>query len=126
MMKQEFEQLVGKTVEWDVFKMYEAMYMATDLSKQEFVKLLNIKAIPEDPAAIAAREAAQMRNDEYRAQLRALIAIRDDHLENSRRNQKAGLTIFAQSERYQAQECDRAIRELRWFIKSCTRRSVNV
>lgn len=126
MMKQEFEQLIGKTVEWDVFKMYEAMYMAVDLPKQEFVKLLNIKMIPEDPAAVAAREAAQIRNEEYRAQIRALIAIRDNHLENSRMHRKAGLTIFAQSERYQAQECDRAIRELRWFIKSCTRRSVNV
>ncbi len=120
MMKQEFEQLVGKTVEWDVFKMYEAMYMATDLSKQDFVNLLNIKVIPEDPAAVAAREAAEKRKLEYKAQLRALITIRDGHLENCRRNRKAGLTIFAASERYQAQECDRAIRELRWFIRSCT------
>jgi hypothetical protein len=120
MMKQEFEQLIGKTVEWDVFKMYEAMYMATELSKQEFVNLLNIRAIPEDPAAIAAREAAERRRAEYRAQLRALTTIRDGHLENYRMNRKAGLTIIAASDRYQAQECDRAIRELRWFIKTCT------
>lgn len=120
MMKQEFEELVGKTVEWDVFKMYEAMYMATDLSKQEFVKLLNIKAIPEDPEVVAAREANERRKLEYKAQLRALMTIRDNHMDNYRRNMKTGLTVFAQSERYQAQECDRAIRELRWFIKTCT------
>lgn len=120
MMKQEFEQLIGKTVEWDVFKMYEAMYMATELSKQEFVNLLNVRAIPEDPAVVAAREANERRKLEYRAQLRTLITIRDGHLENYKMNRKAGLTIIAASDRYQAQECDRAIRELRWFIKTCT------
>lgn len=120
MMKQEFEQLIGKTVEWDVFKMYEAMYMVTDLPKQEFVNLLNIKAIPEDPAAVAAREAAERRRLEYKAQLRALKVMRDTHSENYRRNMKSGLTVFAASERYQVQECDRAIRELRWFIRTCT------
>lgn len=120
MMKQEFEQLIGKTVEWDVFKMYESMYMATNLSKQDFVNLLNIRAIPEDPAVVAAREANERRKLEYKTQLRALQTIRDNHLDNYRRNMKTGLTVFAQSERYQAQECDRAIRELRWFIKTCT------
>lgn len=118
MMKHEFEQLIGKVVTWDVFKMYEAMYTATDLTKQEFVKLLNIKAIPEDPAVAAARAANKLRLLEYKAQLRDLVAIRDTHMDNYRQNKKNGMTFFTESERYQAQECERSIKELRWFIKN--------
>lgn len=47
MMKQEFEKLIGKEVEYETFEMYEKMYNAVDVDKQTFVKMLNIKAIPE-------------------------------------------------------------------------------
>lgn len=58
MMKQEFEQLVGKEVTVETFEMYEAMYMALpeSVNKQQFVAMLNITAIPEDPAAVERRE----------------------------------------------------------------------
>lgn len=58
MMKQEFEAMVGKEVTVETFEMYERMYMLTPetVSKQEFVKMLNIDAIPEDPKAIERRK----------------------------------------------------------------------
>lgn len=60
MMKCEFEQMIGKEVSAETFAMYNKMYMATDLSKQDFVKLLNIKAIPESAEAIERREKANL------------------------------------------------------------------
>lgn len=58
MMKQEFEQMVGKEVSYETFEMYEKMYMALpeSVNKQQFVEMLNLKAIPEDPAAVERRE----------------------------------------------------------------------
>lgn len=45
MMKQEFEKLAGYEVSAEDYKnVIEPMYMATNLSKQEFVKSINRKA----------------------------------------------------------------------------------
>lgn len=45
MMKQEFERLAGYEVSAEDYNnIIEPMYMATDLSKQEFVKTINRKA----------------------------------------------------------------------------------
>lgn len=45
MMKQEFEALAGYEVSYDDYvKIIEPMYLATELSKQDFVKTLNKKA----------------------------------------------------------------------------------
>ena len=44
MMKQEFEKIAGYEVSWeDYSKVIEPMYMATDMSKQDFVKCLDEK-----------------------------------------------------------------------------------
>lgn len=46
MMKEEFERLAKIEVTHETYsKIIEPMYLATDLSKQEFVKLLNLKAL---------------------------------------------------------------------------------
>ncbi|MDO4333060.1 MAG: hypothetical protein Q4C58_10305 [Eubacteriales bacterium] len=46
MMKQEFEKLAKIQVTDETYtKVIEPMYLATDLSKQDFVKLLNLKAL---------------------------------------------------------------------------------
>lgn len=57
MMKCEFEQLIDKEVDDDIFEMYEKMYMALpeNVSKQEFVKTLNVAEIPEGDSAIVRR-----------------------------------------------------------------------
>ena len=45
MMKEEFERLAKIEVSQETYsKVIEPMYLATDLSMQEFVKLLNVKA----------------------------------------------------------------------------------
>ena len=46
MMKQEFEELAKVKVTEEVYsKVIESMYLATDLPKREFIKLLNLKAL---------------------------------------------------------------------------------
>lgn len=57
MLKEEFENLIGKRVTGDTFREYEKMYMSIDRDKREFVAMLNLDAIPEDPAAVEARQA---------------------------------------------------------------------
>lgn len=46
MMKQEFERLAKIEVTEETYtKVIEPMYLATDLSKTDFIKLLNLKAL---------------------------------------------------------------------------------
>ena len=49
MMQSEFEEMIGKQVDFETFHVYEKMYMALPdcYTKQDFVKMLDIKAIPE-------------------------------------------------------------------------------
>ena len=58
MMGCEFETLIGKEVSYETFKMYESMYSALpeNISKVDFVNMLNIKAIPESEEAIERRK----------------------------------------------------------------------
>lgn len=58
MMKSEFEKLIGKEVSYDTFKIYDEMYrvLPENITKEKFVAMLNIEAIPESPEAIARRE----------------------------------------------------------------------
>lgn len=71
MMKQEFEQMVGKEVTYETFEMYEAMYMALpeSVNKQQFVAMLNIAAIPESEEAVARREANEQRKKAIREEI---------------------------------------------------------
>lgn len=57
MLKEEFENLIGKRVTGDTFREYEKMYTSIDRDKREFVAMLNLDAIPEDPEAVEARQA---------------------------------------------------------------------
>lgn len=46
MMWKEFEELAGYEVSFETYdKVIEPMYMATELSKQDFVKIINRKAV---------------------------------------------------------------------------------
>ena len=58
MMKFEFEKLIGKEVSYDTFKIYSEVYrvLPENITKEKFVAMLNIEAIPESPEAIARRE----------------------------------------------------------------------
>ena len=49
MLKQEFEQLIGKEVDYDTYDLYNKMYSALPdaITKHDFVNMINIKNIPE-------------------------------------------------------------------------------
>lgn len=76
MLKEEFENLIGKEVDFEVFRMYEAMYAAAPetVDKRAFVAMLNLDAIPESERAKKAREEKEERLaeiDEKKAELKA-------------------------------------------------------
>lgn len=61
MMKQEFEELAGYEVTWeDYTKIIEPMYMATNLTKQEFVKTINKKRFALRPLKSIVKEMKQI------------------------------------------------------------------
>ncbi len=84
MNKQEFENLIGKEVEQETFEIYEKMYMAIDCDKQTFVKMLNIKEIPESEDAIQRKiefeEATQSLRTEIK-ELQRLVKEKKDNIE---------------------------------------------
>lgn len=61
MMKCEFEEMVGKEVTEETYRIYEQMYTALpeNVTKQQFVAMLDIAAIPESDSAIKRREEAE-------------------------------------------------------------------
>lgn len=61
MMKQEFEELAGYEVTWeDYTKIIEPMYMATNLTKQEFVKTINKKRFALRPLKSIVKEMKEL------------------------------------------------------------------
>lgn len=78
MLKEEFESRIGKRVTMETFREYEKMYLAIDADKDAFVKMLNLDAIPEDPAAVKARAEAAEKIAEARADVQRLKdAVKD-------------------------------------------------
>lgn len=73
MLKNEFEAMIGKQVAWNTFRMYEDMYSACpeNITKQQFVAMLNIEAIPESPEAIARREENERLIQDIKTQIAA-------------------------------------------------------
>lgn len=69
MLKEEFEQRIGKEVDVNIFELYNAMYMSTDLHQDDFCKLLNFEAIPESDIAIQAKKRNAERKEGYMAQM---------------------------------------------------------
>lgn len=71
MLKEEFENMIGKQVTYDTFKLYESMYTALpeNINKQQFVDMLNIDAIPEDPEAIERRKERERFANEVKDQI---------------------------------------------------------
>lgn len=86
MMKQEFEQLIGKEVSYETFRLYEEMYLAApeSVTKQKFVEMLNIDAIPESEDAIERRQRAEARRQELQSQI-AEERVRLHDLQDSRK-----------------------------------------
>ena len=113
MMKCEFETLIGKEVSYETFEMYESMYSALpeNISKVDFVNMLNIKAIPESEEAIERRK----KREEFIKDVKDQIA-----------GKKADIKYFEQeNERYRSyiaeEESKLEIRFYRNWIRSNNR-----
>ena len=113
MMKCEFETLIGKEVSYETFEMYESMYSALpeNISKVDFVNMLNIKAIPESEEAIERRK----KREEFFNDIKDQIA-----------GKKADIKYFEQeNERYRSyiaeEESKEDIKLYRNFIRSNNR-----
>lgn len=77
MMKCEFEEMIGKEVDYKTFEMYERMYSALPehVNKQQFVEMLNIDNIPESTASIQRKKEREELVADYKAKIKEL---RDD------------------------------------------------
>lgn len=87
MMKCEFEKMIEKEVSPETFEMYETMYNALpeSVSKQQFVAMLNVAAIPESESAIARRAERERLIDRITAEIdtqKAEIAEMKKEIEN--------------------------------------------
>lgn len=74
MMKCEFEEMIGKEVEYETYEMYNAMYgsLPEHVTKQEFVKMLNIEVIPESNRSIEAKKEREEFIKKQRARIEEL------------------------------------------------------
>lgn len=109
MLKSEFEFLIGKEVDNNTFAMYENMYMALpdNVDKGEFVSMLNIDAIPEDPEVIERRK----KREEFINDIKDQIA-----------GKKADIKYFErENERYKIMLKDEDCSEMKASIKGWIR-----
>ncbi len=123
MMKQEFEQLIGKEVSYDTFRIYEEMYLAApeSVTKQVFVQMLNIDAIPESEEAIERKEREAERIQQIKrdiADVKEMIKDTKEDLERYKQWSKDD-EYWKSSVRIKRQQLERLqarLRELRWII----------
>lgn len=129
MLKSEFEDMIGKQVTYDTFHMYEDMYSALpeNINKQQFVDMLNIDAIPEDPEAIERRK----ERDRFVSDIKDQIASKRDDIkyfeqENERyrryiteEESKEGIKLYRNcirdNNRY-IEKLRAEVKELKWLI----------
>ena len=123
MMKQEFEQLIGKEVSYDTFRIYEEMYLAApeSVTKQVFVQMLNIDAIPESEEAIERKEREAERIQQIKrdiADVKEMIKDTKEDLERYKQWSKDD-EYWKSSVRIKRQQLERLqarLRELRWIL----------
>lgn len=129
MLKSEFEEMIGKQVTYDTFHMYENMYGALpeNTNKQQFVGMLNIEAIPEDPAAIERRKEREEFVNDIKDQIagkKADIKYFEQENERYRRyiteeESKEGIKLYRNwirgNNRY-IEKLRAEIKELKWLI----------
>ena len=129
MLKSEFENMIGKQVTYNTFHMYEDMYSALpeNINKQQFVDMLNIDAIPEDPEAIERRKERERFASDIKDQIaskRADIKYFEQENERYRRYitedaSKEGIKLYRNcirdNNRY-IEKLRAEVKELKWLI----------
>ena len=129
MLKEEFENMVGKQVTYDTFKLYESMYTALpeNINKQQFVGMLNIDAIPEDPEAIERRKERERFVSDIKDQIaskRADIKYFEQENERYRRymteeKSKEGVKLYRgwiRGNNRHIEQLRAEIKELKWLL----------
>lgn len=129
MLKEEFENMIGKEVDWETYELYNTMYTALpdNIDKQQFVAMLNIDRIPESEASKQRKEERAQLIAQIKAEIefnKSLIRQNEEQIERykqwaaeaiteeSRKEWKTWAKEYRkQNERYRAQ-----IRELRQVI----------
>ena len=123
MLKVEFEKMIGKEVDYDTFRVYEDMYtsLPESYTKQDFVAMLNIKAIPESAASIA-RKAERA---EFVAYIKRQIKDKKDMIEFEKRTLEIDEEIAKDNPEYKhyvragknfIKRLRAEIAELKWLI----------
>ena len=112
MTKQEFEKLTGRSCDAVYFAdVIEPMYMATNLDKYDFCRMINADTIPEDARTLSAREEERAVIDRIRdhaAKLRAEV-------DNCRSELDRGVFISWNTKRIACISAE--LREIKHFFK---------
>lgn len=113
MTKQEFETLINKEVTYETFRLYESMYNALpeSINKQQFIEMLNLKSIPENPEAIRRREENQKIVKEIKQQIKEL---QEEYEEENSETERFLYPIYSKKRR---QEIRSKIRELKALLR---------
>lgn len=113
MMKQEFETLINKEVTYETFELYERMYNALpeSIDKRQFVEMLNLKSITENPEAVLRREQEQDRINKIKQQIKRL---QEEYKEE---NSEWERSLYPSYSKRRRQEIRIEIRQLRSLLK---------
>lgn len=71
MLKEEFENMIGKEVDFETYEIYNTMYssLPENITKQDFVKMLNIENIPESSDSIKRKKQKEELIQQYRDEI---------------------------------------------------------
>ena len=129
MLKSEFENMIGKQVTYSTFHMYEDMYsvLPENINKQQFVAMLNIDAIPEDPEAIERRKEKEWFDNDIKDQIaskRADIKYFEEENDRYRRymteaESKEGAKLYRswiRGNNRQIEQLRAEIKQLKWLL----------
>lgn len=110
-MHAEFERLAGYKVDLETYNcVIEPMYMATNLTKEDFIKCLNRKAFeveePIDPRVNEWKE--------QRAQKRALLKEKEAYLKSLK--EIGGFTFLLNCTKYEIKKLKAEIKELNFIL----------
>ncbi len=116
MMKCEFEERIGKEVTEETFQLYNKMYLATDVDKDTFVSLLNIKAIPENPESALRRAEHEKRVATIKNAIKNCKALRDKAEEDMKDALENNNSFLYEHHRWLYNNYDRQIQQLKFML----------
>ena len=71
MLKEEFENMIGKEVDFETYEVYNAMYssLPENITKQDFVKMLNVDNIPESAESVKRKKEREELIQQYKDEI---------------------------------------------------------